>query len=101
MTSKRLRSQHFLSFSQFYSISDRSVDVAPSRISTLHPIRQSSQVCQMRVPKSQGRERELQTLHLQLHLQTQAQVLQLLQQVSPYLAIFSMNKIIHLQLRDV
>ena len=37
MTSKRLRSQHFLSFSQFYSISDRSVDVAPSRISTLHP----------------------------------------------------------------
>ena len=38
MTSKRLRSQHFLSFSQFYSISDRSVDVAPSRISTLHPI---------------------------------------------------------------
>ena len=49
----------------------------------LRRVRQSSQVCQMRVPKSQGRERELQTLHLQLHLQTQAQVLQLLQQVSP------------------
>ena len=66
----------------------------------LRRVRQSSQVCQMRVPKSQGREGELQTLHLQLHLQTQAQVLQLLQQVGPCLVIFSMNKIIHLQLRD-
>ena len=66
----------------------------------LRRVRQSSQVCQMRVPKCQGREGELQTLHLQLHLQTQAQVLQLLQQVSPCLVIFSMNKIIHLQLRD-
>ena len=44
MTSKRLRSQHFWSFSQFYSISDRSVDVAPSRISTLHPNVQGTSV---------------------------------------------------------
>ena len=66
----------------------------------LYRVRQSGQVCQMRVPKSEGREGELQTLHLQLHLQTQAQVLQLLQQVSPCQVIFSMIKDIHLQLRD-
>ena len=36
VTSKRHRSQHFWKFSQFYSISDRSVDVAPRRISSLH-----------------------------------------------------------------
>ena len=37
LTSKRLRSQHFLAFSQFYSISDRTVVVAPRRIWSLHP----------------------------------------------------------------
>ena len=36
LTPSSLTSQHFMTFSQFYIISDRSVEVAPSRISSIH-----------------------------------------------------------------
>ena len=46
LTPSSLTSQHFMTFSQFYIISDRSVEVAPSRISSIH----SSVQCGASVP---------------------------------------------------
>ena len=54
LTPSSLTSQHFMTFSQFYIISDRSVEVAPSRISSIHSIGHGSVVPVPRQPSNRG-----------------------------------------------